>query len=264
MGAMSERTDRRRGPPDPGSPPLRDASASTATGTPKRRRAGSAVTADRVGTIVAAAEQAAEDIRRRTEARMRDRIAEGDRAAENRVRAAEDEAAEIVKQARQEADRAKTIAASEALAIIAKAHDEADRTRDEAEQAKTAATAQALEITERARKVAQARTAQMKAQSLESLAQARIAAADVRSEGMELVNNLREMGDALRSNSERLLRDVQAIHSRMVGELDRVDGGASRLSVPSDSGAARRPRDLGVRGPTDGDELDVPEFIPPG
>jgi hypothetical protein len=263
MGAMSESTDRRQDAAKPGSPPARETSASTATGSPKRRRAGSAVTADRVGTIVAAAEQAAEDIRLRTEARMRERIAEGTRAADNRVRAAEDEAAEILKQARKEAERAKTIAASEALAIIANAHDEADRTRNEAEQAKTAATAQALEIAARARKEAQATAAQMKAQSLEALAQARIASGDVRSEGLELVTNLREMGDALRSNSERLLRDVQAIHSRMVAELDRVDGGASRLSVPRDSGA-RRPRDLGVRGPTDGDELDVPEFIPPG
>ena len=217
---------------------------------------------------MAAAENAAEDIRLRTEARMRDRIAEGERAAENRVRAADEEAAEIVREAREEAERAKTVAASEALAILAKAHDDADRTRGEAEQAKTAASAEALDIVGRARKEARESAATMKAQSLEALGQARIASADVRAEGMELVSNLREMGDAMRSNAERLLRDVQAIHSRMVAQLDQVDGGASRIPSPRsserDSGAARRPRDGGLNGPTDIDELDVPEFIPPG
>src|ERR1700722_5252613 len=109
---MSDRTDSRHAASETGNPPPRERDANTATGSPKRRRARSAVTADRVGTIVAAAEQAAEDIRLRTEARMQERIAEGARAAENRVRAAEDEAAEIVKEAREEAERAKTIAAS--------------------------------------------------------------------------------------------------------------------------------------------------------
>jgi hypothetical protein len=41
---------------------------------------------------------------------------------------------------------------------------------------------------------------------------------------MELVSNLREMGDVLRSNAERLLHDIQRIHSRMVGELEQVVG----------------------------------------
>lgn len=51
---------------------------------------------------------------------------------------------------------------------------------------------------------------------------ARASADGVRAEGMELVSQLREMGDALRGNAERLLNDIQAIHSRMVGELKRV------------------------------------------
>jgi hypothetical protein len=54
----------------------------------------------------------------------------------------------------------------------------------------------------------------------------------------------------------------------MVAQIDRVDGGASRVPAPRtserDSGARRRPRDLGPSGPADADELDVPEFIPPG
>jgi hypothetical protein len=72
----------------------------------------------------------------------------------------------------------------------------------------------------------------------------------------------------MRSNAQRLLGDVQAIHSRMVAELDRVDGGASRITSlrPSgrDAGPRRRPPDVDLGDPTDADVLDVPEFIPPG
>ena len=101
--------------------------------------------------------------------------------------------------------------------------------------------------------------------SRELLRDTRTSANDVRTEGLELVGNLREMGDSLRSNAERLLRDVQSIHSRMVAQLDQVDGGASRAAP---STWRRRPspgheRDLPAA-PVDGDVLDVPEFIPPG
>lgn len=51
---------------------------------------------------------------------------------------------------------------------------------------------------------------------------ARASADGVRAEGMELVSNLREMSDVLRSNADLLLRDIQAIHARMIGELERV------------------------------------------
>jgi hypothetical protein len=224
------------------------------------RRGGADAAADSVGTIVAAAEQAAEQIRVRTEARMRDRIAEADRAADYRVRAAESEAFEIVKNALEEAERAKTVAASEALGIVAKAHEDADAT-------KTASTSQALEILANAQQEADASTTKAKAQSREILGEARVVAADVRSEGMELVQNLREMGDSLRSNAELLLRDIQAVHSRMVAELDRVDGGASRIPPPRaiarEPGTRRRSREPELPGPIDG-ELDIPEFIPPG
>jgi hypothetical protein len=137
------------------------------------------------------------------------------------------------------------------LGILAKAHEDADRTRKEAEAAKTASTSEALDDPRAG--ASQARTnpiAKAKAQSREILGQARIATADVRSEGLELVQNLREMGDSLRSNAERLLRDVQAIHSRMVAGLDRVDGGASRIATcrrdRAGVGHGRRPVRRGV------------------
>jgi hypothetical protein len=101
--------------------------------------------------------------------------------------------------------------------------------------------------------------------------EARTVAGEVRAEGLELHANLREMGDSLRSNAERLLRDVQAVHSRMVAELDRIDGG-QRPSPAGRPGPAR----VGGRSPSDvvaprrdrgrvadgGEVLDVPEFIP--
>ena len=76
------------------------------------------------------------------------------------------------------------------------------------------------------------------------------------------------MSNSLRSNAERLLGDVQRVHSRLVAQIERVEratgaGGGGR------SGARRRSRDEspdspGPRPPVSDDGLDVPEFIPPG
>ena len=81
----------------------------------------------------------------------------------------------------------------------------------------------------------------------ELLRDARTAASDVRTEGLEIVDNLREMGDSLRSNAERLLRDVQMIHSRMLAQLDRVDGGIAPEPPRAGAAAARRPTRATVR-----------------
>ena len=59
--------------------------------------------AERVASIVAAAEETAERMRREAEERVRDRIAEGQRAADNRVKAAEEEATEVLRSAQAEA-----------------------------------------------------------------------------------------------------------------------------------------------------------------
>jgi hypothetical protein len=74
------------------------------------------------------------------------------------------------------------------------------------------------------------------------------------------------MGDALRANAERLLGDVQTVHRRMLAEIDREERALGLRSGAADRGAQRSaPRESGgsVRRPAD-DELDVPEFIPPG
>jgi hypothetical protein len=139
-----------------------------------------------------------------------------DTAAERKLKAAERKAAKLLEDARREADL-----------VRAAADDDAARTRAEAE--------------ERARGL---------------VIDASATAEGVRAEGMELVSNLREMGDVLRANAERLLHDIQDIHLRMVSELERVDpGGGVVDSRPDAEDQASEPA------PSESEELDVPDFI---
>jgi hypothetical protein len=66
-------------------------------------------------------------------------------------------------------------------------------------------------------------------------------------EGTDLSRNLRELSVSLRNNAERLLRDVRLAHGGMTARLDQVGPGAG----------GRRPEEPG-------EDLDVPEFLPPG
>jgi hypothetical protein len=142
----------------------------------------------------------------------------------------------------------------------------------------------------RVRGEARAEAARMRADAEEHarrlVLDARATAEGVRAEGMELVSNLREMGDALRANAERLLMDIQSVHSRMVRELDRVDpdrgspadgpgGGDSEGEPTADAGEGAAPAadDGAAPAADDGpasagdpaeEELDVPDFIPRG
>lgn len=223
------------------------------TDRPQSRASGSRAAADQVAAIIAAAEETAEQIRLEAERRLRERIAEGERAGQMRVDAAEEEAAEIVKQAqeqatrlREEGEQAKTAATSEALTIAAKGQESAERLLAEARAEADGVRQEAQE------------------HSRQLLRDTRSIANDIRTEGLELVSNLHEMGGSLRSNAERLLRDVQRIHSRMVSQIDRVDGAIGGISERGFS--APRPRAQRADRQPAGDEydpLDVPEFIPP-
>ena len=152
---------------------------------------------DRVGEILAAAEQAAEDVRLEAEHRMRQRIAEGDRAAANRVQAAE----------------------AEALEILAAAQEQADKLLTEARQ-------QAQELTEDARR-----------QAREVTNEAGAASREVLRDGTELSGHLRELSASLRTNAELLLRDIRLAHAEMTARLDQgapadTTPGADDLDVP--------------------------------
>jgi cell division septum initiation protein DivIVA len=85
---------------------------------------------------------------------------------------------------------------------------------------------------------------------------ARATADGVRAEGMEVVSNLRQISDTLRELSERVLRDVEAIHARMVGELERAAPGDAVTEEP----AATAP----LAEPAARDQLDVPDFVARG
>jgi cell division septum initiation protein DivIVA len=255
---------------------------------------------ERFSEIMDAAEAAAEGIRADAEQKMRDRIAEGNRAADNRVRAAESEAAELMTDAREDAARLREGASSDAKAmitqatsdardIIARAQSEADRIKMDVDGARSRAESEALVIVARAQEnaeimlteaAAEAEKIKNEAQdrSRQLLKQAREAAAAVSVDGRDIVNDLQEMGDAMRSNAARLLRDVQVIHSAMLDQIDRVDPSrrAEAASAPitgpvrplsgGSRGGSAAPRGSDARrssrGPDDG--LDVPEFLPRG
>jgi vacuolar-type H+-ATPase subunit H len=217
--------------------------------------------ADRVAEIVAAAEAAADKLVAEAEQRARERVDEGNRAAEDRIRTAEERATEIVRAAQEEADRlraeaekAKTAATGEALRIVADADTAAEKITAEAEDAAAKSRAEA------------------EGHATALIQDARAAADGVRGEGLELVAHLREMSGSLNSNAERLLRDIQQIHSRMVSELTAAPGGSGVAGAGRPEGLgeadqpAREPEPAprSRRPPADGDDLDVPEFMARG
>lgn len=216
-------------------PPADDAATSRAAPPPQSRRrtpTPAAQTGERIREIIIAAEQAAQGILREAEERLRDRVAEGDRAAEYRVQAAEEEAAEILGTARREASAVVSEAQRQVEQLLADGRAEAVQARADSD--------------EQARRL---------------LVDARATADGVRAEGLDLVGNLREMSNSLRSNAERLLQDVQRIHSRMVGQIDTAAApGAPQASTRS---AVRGDHREQAPSAGSGEVLDVPEFIPP-
>jgi cell division septum initiation protein DivIVA len=116
---------------------------------------------------------------------------------------------------------------------------------------------------ERIRRAAEADAARIREEAEEHarrlVLDARASADGVRAEGMELVSQLREMGDALRANAERLLSDIQAIHSRMVGELRRVEPEGGGSAVPNDN-----PQGADEAAPPADEALEIPDFVSRG
>jgi cell division septum initiation protein DivIVA len=245
----------------------------------------------RVGAIIGAAEDIAEQIRLDAERRLDDRLAEAQRAADNRIRAAESEAAEILSDAREDGARLREAAGSDAKAIVegatseardivARAQSEADRIRMKADEHRENATSDALAVISRAQENADSVLAAATAEaaklttaaterSRELIKGARHAAGVVDADGQSIVRDLRELGDSMRSNAARLLRDVQTIHTAMLDQIDRVDpeGTASEaVRRPAAGPVARSQRSGGRRrgGAKGEDRLDVPEFIPRG
>ncbi|MDX6721111.1 MAG: hypothetical protein QOJ63_3365, partial [Solirubrobacteraceae bacterium] len=173
---------------------------------------------------------AAEELRETAERRALERIAEADRAAAMRVQAADDEALQVRSEAHTEVEQLRDEAATEAGAL----RDEAARIASEA----------------RDRAAASVR---------EQVAEARAAAREVLHDGEEISGHLRELGDALRVNAERLLLDVRRAHAELTSRLERVDPALWNSAGSADPPAPAGPAAAPVERPP---ELDVPEFVP--
>jgi hypothetical protein len=214
-----------------------------------------AIASAKVAAIVEAAEQAAEDLRLKTEQRARERIAEADRAASMRVEAADAEIRELLEAARGQAAALE----AQAKAAVQQIHAGAAADRAEAdrykEQALKTAEDESVRIRIEAASYAEEITAKAKSDARGIIRDAHDASRGVLAEGKELSDNLNELSVSLRRNAERLLRDVQLAHSRLVAELDQAmpPGAADEPAV--------RPRRDEPSPPLGGD-LDVPEFLP--
>jgi hypothetical protein len=229
------------------------------------------VASAKVAAIVEAAERAAEDLRLKTEEKVRKRIAEADRAADLRVEAAEAEARELVDAARREA-AAVEAEAREGVRLI---HERAAQARSEAEARKAAAVAEASEEALRVRAAADAYAeetqADAKRAAREIIAEAHAAARDVLHDGTTLSGHLQELSDSLHRNAERLLNDVKLAHARLTADLDQAAPAGGIDSVTSASrgsgstsvspGFASRPSPVIGRKGGD-DDFEVPEFLP--
>ncbi|MDO8213988.1 hypothetical protein [Conexibacter sp. CPCC 206217] len=227
--------------------------------TAKPQRGPATVSANRVAAIISAAEDTATKLREDAEQKMRERIAEGRRAADFRVAAAEEEAAEIIAEARRIAERLIGEARGEIARMKTMAGAEAGEIRARAEH-------EAREIRRDAETWAAEKTAEGERRARDLTSEARVVAGEVRAEGMELTENLRELGGSLRANAERLLRDVLKVHTQLTNHIDHVDPGPVEPPRRERSSAADRSRrDPAPRNGThrrSDDDLDVPEFIP--
>jgi cell division septum initiation protein DivIVA len=227
------------------------------------------VASAKVAAIVEAAERAAEEMRIKTEERVRARIAEADRAVDLRVEAAEAEAREIIDAARAEAAGVEAEARESVRAI----HERAAAAREEAERHKASMLAEASSEAARVREEAEAYAKEARQAARDDaraiVAEAQAAARGVLEDGTELSGHLSELSESLRRNAERLLNDVKLAHARLTADLDQAaPPGSSIDSAPAVSrgfASAPRPaaprRPSGPSGPPD-DDFQIPEFLP--
>jgi hypothetical protein len=233
------------------------------------------VASAKVAAIVEAAERAAEDLRFKTEERVRERIAEADRAADLRVEAAEAEGREIVDAARRDA-AAVQAEAREGVRLI---HERAAQAREDAERHKAAlvqeATAEAARVRAEADAYAEDTKLTARNDARDVVGEAHDAARGVLHDGTELSGHLQELSDSLHRNAERLLNDVKLAHARLTADLDqatpagvdtalrasRGTGAPTPAAGASSPGFTSRPSPT-ARGPRPDDDFGVPEFVP--
>jgi hypothetical protein len=179
----------------------------------------SELAAQQVEQIVSAAQAAADGIREEAIAERRGISAAAERRAELMLDEARRTCQEELKEARKEAIMLEQDARRDAEGIL-----------DDAEK-------NAAQIREKTRRAVDGR-----------VASAERAAAEVLEEARALSGGLRQLGKALESHADRILRDVTAAHKRMQSDL-RVGGG------PPEGGASDR---LGPRGAADPSPAEEP------
>lgn len=236
--------------------PARPRARSGASRTSGSSQSDIAIASERVAAIVEAAEAAAEELRIGTEQRARERIAEADRAADLRVEAAEAEARDLLAAARQEAAAVEAAA----RAAVQSIHEEAEAARRAADEYRERTLHEAREEAVRVRAEADAYASQTrqsaKAEAQAIISEAHDVARDVLAEGTELSDNLRQLSDSLRTNADRLLRDVKHAHASLTAGLGQAVPGVAPATLDTRSPSLEAP----ATGP--GLHLDVPEFIP--
>ena len=197
--------------------------------------------AQQVEQIVAAAQQAADNIRAEAQDERKDAREQGKRDAERIRQKAKDESEAELMESRKQAVIMGQQAQQEAEQKLKEAVQESDRVREE--------TRQAVEG---------------------RVAGAERAAAEVLKEAQALSGGMRQLGRSLEEQADRILRDVQAAHRRMQADL-RVQSGDD-LPASSSSGRGTRPvpeppeRDAPPRRRSEGmkanpfEDLDVPDW----
>ncbi len=153
-------------------------------------RRASELAAQQVEQIVAAAQAAAQEIRKKAQLERKD------------IRdAARREGQETVKQARRSAEEELTEARKKAIHLGQDARRDAEALVGDARQ-------EAAQVREKTRRAVEGR-----------VAGAEQAAADVLEEAHALSSGLHQLGKALEDQADRILRDVQAAHKRMQADL---------------------------------------------
>ena len=199
--------------------------------------------AQQVEQIVAAAQEAAEQIRAEAEDVRKEAREQGKRDAQRIRQKAKDESEAELMESRKQAVMLGQDARQEAEATIKDAQEESERVR------------------EQTRRAVEGR-----------VAGAERAAAEVLKEAQALSGGLRQLGRSLEEQADRILRDVQAAHRRMQADL-RVQSG-DELPASSSSGRGTRavpaedepappareaaPRRRGDRPSNPFDDLEVP------
>ena len=195
---------------------------------------------------MAAAQQAAEEIRREARLEQEDLREEARRNAER-----------ILEKARKQAVMLGADARREAEALIADARHESARTREQTQRAVNGRVAAAEK-----------------------------AAADVLEEARALSGGLRQLGKSLEDHAERILRDVSSAHKRMQADLRvgspapaeavgaiSADAGPARASTPRSAPARQAAANTRAAAAPDGDgdgsrprrsaldDLEVPSWV---